>query len=334
MTHLAISNVAAPAICTPKTNALGTKVMTTTALNQINPQLQSGVDAGTTNVMTQLLGLDDLTGVADPNGLSIGVIDATTDPAKGAWPGAAPIDWWFLADPTSVGANGLPTQILGGGTLAARNLVAGPGDISLNLLLGGSPAVLKMRSARVIATLNGTPAPNVPAPPPAQLAAGLTVFQTVTGDGTGQGLCGDITVDSLAQIPVPDALAQGGGTPCSGTCTNSHAYTSCGGGPVTAACNSLLDLIVGGCKVAPFGCLLAVTAVNPTQPDVAGTDGDIDALSLGAANKVPSGQTTGNDDSYSAYLTFQANRAHLTGETCTATTTCQAGQTCVAGLCQ
>jgi len=329
MTSVAIQSTLAPSFCTPNTNRLGRQSLTGTALGQINTPLQDGINAGTTNIMTQALGLDDLTGVADPNGLSLGVLSADLDPAKGAWPGNNPIDWWFLADHAALSSAGLPTNLLTNGALAARNLTAGPNDIDLTLVLGGVPALLRMRSSRLAATINGTPAPNVPAPPPAQLAAGLTVFQTITGSGTGQGICGNVTVESLAQIPIPEALTTGF-TAC-GNCTGSKSYTYCGANqPVGPSCNSLLDALVGGCKVA--ACF--ITAINALQPDVAGTDADIDTLTLGTGNKVPASQVTGNDDAYSTYMKFNANRAHFTGETCSVTADCQTGKTCVSGTCQ
>lgn len=329
MTSIAISGALAPASCTPTTNRLGRQSLTGTGLSSINDSLKSGVDDGSTNVLTQILGLDDLTGVADSNGFSIGVLAGSLDPAKGAWPNNNPIDWWFLADRTTV-SMGLPTGLLTNGTLAARQFAAGPNDVNLALLLAGSPAILKMRSARVAGTLNGTPAPNVPAPPPAQLAAGLTVFQTITATGAAQGLCGNITVESLAQIPAPESLSMGGSTAC-GACPGSKQYTYCGANqPVGANCNSLLDVLVGGCKVV--ACF--VTAINAQQPDVSGTDGDIDTLTLGTGNKVPQNLVTGNDDAYSAYLTFTANRAHLTGQTCAAASDCQTGKACLNGTCQ
>jgi cysteine-rich repeat protein len=328
MTSIAIQGTAAPAFCTPASNRLGTQSLTPTALNSLNTTLTNGVNAGTTNVTTQFLGLDDLTGVSDPNGLSIGVMSASPDPAKGTWPGNNPIDWWFLAAGSTV-SNGLPTGILTNGALSARQLTGGPSDVSLTLLLGGSPAVLEMLSARIAATIDGSPAPNVPAPPPAQLAAGLTVFQNVTGSGTNQGLCGNITVESLAQIPIPQQLAQGGTTAC-GKCTGSATYTYCGMGmPVGPNCNSLLDALVGGCKAV--ACI--ITAINPEQPDVP-ANGTVTPLSLGAGNKVPTSQWNGDRDAYSSYLKFDGNRAHFTGETCTQNKDCQTGQMCQTGVCK
>jgi cysteine-rich repeat protein len=330
MTSVVIQSTAAPAAlnCMPATNRLGAQALTSTAVNQLNMTLATDVNAGTTNVMTQFLGLTDLTGVASA-GFSIGVLSGTLDPAKGAWPGNNPIDWWFYAAGSTV-SMGLPTGVLTNATLSARNLMAGPSNVALTLLLGGSPALLEMRSAHIAATLNGTPAPNVPAPPPAQLAAGLTVFQTFTGSGAGQGLCGNITVESLAQIPIPQTLAQGGSTACSACGTTSHTYTYCGMGMhVTASCNSLLDALVGGCQAV----LCLVPAINPTQPDVpVGTT--VTPLSLGAGNKVPSNLSTGNKDAYSSYFKFDGNRAHFTTQTCTATIDCQAGLTFQIGVCK
>lgn len=328
MTSIAIQGTAAPAGCTPTTNRLGTQSLTNTALGNINSSLTTGINDGSTDVMTYFMGLDDLTGVADPNGLTIGVLSASLDPAKGTWPTnpANPIDWWFFAAGSTV-SMGSPTGILTNGTLAARALAAGPSDVSLTLLLGGSPALLEMRSARIAATLNGTPPPNVPAPPPAQLASGLTVFQTFTGSGTNQGLCGNITVESLAQIPIPQVLTTGL-TACQAGCSGSHSYTYCGMGmPVGPNCNSLLDALVGGCKAA-----FCINAINAYQPDVPGNG--TATLTLGANNKVPAAQTTGNTNAYSSYMKLDGNRAHFTSQTCAQPSDCQSGLTCQTGVCR
>ena len=231
MTTIAISGSPSPATCTPTKNQLGTQAFTSAAINQLNMTLGTSVSGGSINILTQFLNLTDLTGVSG-SGVSIGVVDAIPDPAKGAWPAAGnPEDWWFLADHSFI-SMGLPTGLVTNGTVTNRSLVAGPSNVSLALALGGSPAILQMNNARVFATLNGTPAPNVPAPPPGSLATGKTVFQTVTANGVGQGLCGNVTVESLASIPIPQQLTTGA-TACSGACGGSHAYTYCGmGNPV------------------------------------------------------------------------------------------------------
>jgi hypothetical protein len=96
--------------------------------------------------------------------------------------------------------------------------------------------------------------------------------------------------------------------------------------PVTANCNSLLDALVGGCNV-----VLGLAAINATQPDVAGNGGKVTKLTVGAKNKVtvPAGDT----DAYSSYLTFAAERAHFSGESCTTSAQCQTGQTCTNKVC-
>jgi cysteine-rich repeat protein len=330
MTLLSIQGTPAPAFCAPTTNRLGTQSFTAIALSQLNPDLQSGITNGTTNIFAQLIGLGDLTGVADSNGLSLGIASGQLDPAKGTWPGNNPIDWWFLADHATVGPSGLPTSSLTGGALVAGKLTTGPSNVDLPVPLGGNPAVMRVLGAYLSETINQSPAPNVPAPPPNLLAPGLTVFQTITASGTGQGLCGNITVESLATIPIPQTLTTGA-TACSAQCGSSNSYTACGaGGAVGPGCNSLLDALVGGCAV---GAPLCVPVVNQQQPDVPVT-ATVQTLTLGAGNKVPSAQTTGNNDAYSAYMKFDTNRAHITGESCSQTSDCQMRKTCMGGACQ
>src|SRR6185295_14700011 len=83
----AISNATSPASCTPTTNRLGRQVLTMTALDQLNPQLQGDIDTGSTNILVQWQGLSDLTGVTDPDGTMIGFMSGALDPADGAWTG-------------------------------------------------------------------------------------------------------------------------------------------------------------------------------------------------------------------------------------------------------
>jgi hypothetical protein len=207
-----------------------------------------------------------------------------------------------------VDAQGVALSSLSG-SLTARSLSAGPGLLKLPLTIGGSPSTLSVSNARLQATLDATPAPSVPAPPPTALAPGLTVFQSITGSGAGQGICGNVTVESLAHIPVPPSLANGASSACL-ACNGSHTYTACSGSTVEPGCNSMLDVLVGGCKAL----LCFVNVVTPTQPDVpAPGSGSVHPLSLGSGNAIPSSQSTSNDDAYSSYFKFDGNRAHITG---------------------
>jgi cysteine-rich repeat protein len=345
LNSLAISRTAAPSYCMPTTNTLGTKTLTTFSVPILNNSVSGDIDAGTLNVMTQLLGLTDLTGgTSESSGLSFGILNGSLDPAKGTWPNQSPIDWWFLADRTTV-SDGLPTSMVSS-TLSNRSLNAGPADVTIVLSLGGQPSPLEVRSAYVVATLDGTPAPNVPGPPPAKLANGLTVLQTMTASAANQGLCGNITVESLANVPIPAMLsspASAGAAathPCTAACPMSNVYTYCGMGmPVGPNCNSLLDVLVGGCNVATSAALCGLSAltevVNPTQPDVPASGGSSTMLTPDATtHKIPATQTSGDKDAYSAFMTFTGNRAHFTSQTCTATTDCQQGLTCQSGVCK
>jgi hypothetical protein len=329
---VAIAGSPAPAAlkCTHPANALGARALTSTAVQLLNTTLTTDIGNGSVNVMTQFLGLGDLTGVG-ATGFSIGALDGTGDPTKGA-PMNNPIDWWFLADPSTV-SMGLPTGLFMNAAIANRVLTAGPSHITLTLNLAGSVAPLDLLDATMGGTIDGTPAPNVPAPPPAALAAGLTVFQTITANGFGQGICGDITVASLAKIPVPSVLAQGGGATACAACPASSTYTACTGtDQVGVDCNSLLDVLVGGCGLIPLHGACLAPVINPTQPDVA-AGSSVQNLSLGGSINTVTPSPSGDMDAYSAYLTFTANRAHFTGETCSTTSQCQTGKTCTNGAC-
>jgi hypothetical protein len=274
--------------------------------------LQDEVNAGNTNVLIQMLGLDDLTGTNDSS-LQLGIMTASLDPAKGTWPGNNPIDWWYLVAAVNLDSNDLPLSKFTTASISGRQVSAGPNDVTMSLLLGGSIANLQMRGARLFATVDNPPAPNTPAPPPSLLAAGTSVLQSVSANASGKGLCGNITVESLSKIPIPEALTTGTAA-CSSGCSGSRAYTYCGSGmPVGPGCNSLLDAIVGGCKAIPILGSCIVGIINAYQPDAAGS-GYQGTLTLGAGNKVPDSQVTGNTRGYSSFFTFTANRGHATGK--------------------
>jgi cysteine-rich repeat protein len=260
----------------------------------ISAQTQADIGSGVTNFLLALRDLDDFTGQSD-SALSASFLEAQLDPEKSGWTANA-IDWWFLAAAADLDGNGVPLN----GSLASISngvLTTGPQDAWLGPFF--------IRSMTLRATVDTTPAASQPLPPPDALAAGLAVFQSLTADGPGQGLCGAITVGSLAEIPFPYALTDGQGT-CKASCPNSKTYTYCGDGqPVGPGCNSLLDGLVGGCKVTT----LCVDLLSPTQPDV-GSYGDAPhPLVAGADNKVTVIEPY---DAYSNVIKMKANRAHIT----------------------
>jgi len=304
-TSVTVEIGAAPSWCSSTTNQFGSAV-TQAAADVINYDLGTALDDGTLDTMLDLMGLDDPSGKDDPN-LLLGIVAGALDPknptpwAKGA------VDAWFLADPSTIDRSGLPLSILAPASITSGAIDAGPTDVTVPLLLGTTPATLLMRNARLRASVDDPPMADVPAPPPTALAAGLAVFRSVSASTSDRGLCGDLTVDSLAKIPLPEAFATGGVAACTEACPASLSYTYCGvGNPVGPGCNSLLDAIVGGCTVNPPDCVAVFVS---RQPDI-GSNGDPPAmLAVGAGNKVA---TPVPSDAYSGYFRFSANRAHVT----------------------
>src|SRR5262249_1793395 len=121
---VAIMGGTAPSFCVPTKNQLGSVALTGTARSNLNTSLQGGIDDGGTNILVEALGLDDLTGTSDP-ALELGLMTGSLDPGKGAWPTTGnPIDWWFLIDPSTVDANGIPTGKFTNGSITAKSLTA------------------------------------------------------------------------------------------------------------------------------------------------------------------------------------------------------------------
>lgn len=301
----------APAFCAHTANGLG-NALTNTALNGnalvdgLNDSLAADIADGVTNIIVQALNLDDLNGVND-SAFQLGISTGQPDPARGTWPGTSQMDWWYLLDSATLDANGIPTEKLDPVSVSNRSISGGPSSITMLLNLGGSVAALEMLNAKIAGATSSATSTPAPPPQPSQLQTGLTVFNTISATSSSQGLCGDVTVQSLAQIPVPEMLTTGTSA-CRANCSGSRAYTYCGQGqPVGASCNSLLDVLVSGCKATA----LCITAVVPTQPDV--KSGGPTLVPSSSTGKVPTSQTNNNQDAYSAWFTFTAQRVHATG---------------------
>jgi cysteine-rich repeat protein len=303
MSSVAIHVGATPSWCSRPENGLGT-ALTELAVNQVNDGLTSGIANGGTNILVQALGLDDLTGQSDGD-FNLGITTGKTDPAAGTWPANDPLDWSFLLDPGTLDANGFAKARLAPSKLSGGALTGGPSTVGMQLSISGSPALLEILEGRAVGRV-GTATSKPPVP--AALSGTGMVFETIAADGDQEGLCGNVTVDSLAKIAIPQALTEAA-TKCGDCPDGSVTYTYCGdGAPVGPNCNSLLDALVGGCKV--IAC--AAPVIIPTQPNV--KNGGATLAPEGALHKVPEAQTNGNRDAYTSYFKFTAKRQRITGQ--------------------
>jgi cysteine-rich repeat protein len=250
-------------------NALGGAVVGSFARTEISSALTSGVKDGSITIELKAFGLDDLTGTADPS-LQLGALTGTPVAGTG-YDGTNDLDWWYTTAASVIDAMRNPTTMMAA-TIAAKVLNAGPTDISLSVNLGGNPATLSMLRAKLRGNVGTTSSPLVSTGstpghlPSEDLDPSLVSFDSVTN---GQ-LCGDIVAQSLASVPIPDALVG-----CT-FLTCSQCYT---------ASNTLLDVIVGGC-----GTLLG-TQIKATQPDTARTIGDAYTFTRNNTTKAVTGCT-------------------------------------------
>ncbi|MDA8021041.1 MAG: hypothetical protein MPN21_26685 [Thermoanaerobaculia bacterium] len=294
-TSLALEGTTAPDFCASTGNQLG-GAFSAAGLDVLNASLQAGINTGELSVLLQLLDLDDSTGTNDA-ALELGLLGGDPDPTD---PSPGGLDAWFLVDDALLETDDRPSEVLTPSAIASLELTAGPNDVSLPFV-GGE---LRFRNARLAARVDASTSP--PSPPPLDIAPGLAAFESLEGADGSHGLCGNVTVGTLALIPAPDEVTSGG-TACE-ACASSRVYVSCGEGPVTDACHSLLDVLVGGCQV--LGCL--ATVIEPTQPDVGVGASPPGTLIFGPANGIDKVTVTEPDDAYSSWFQFTAERVHLT----------------------
>jgi cysteine-rich repeat protein len=270
------------------------------AQSALQTSLTSGITDGSISILFKVLGLGDLSGT---NGSTqVGLLNAT--PVSGAgYNGNSDLDWWYTADPTTVDTNRNPVQILTGAITNHLLLATGP-SITLSLVLAGAAAHLTMTDVHLKAFTGSSSTPTASTgATPGHLASenldpALTSFASSGGTSGTNKLCGNVTAESLSHVPAPPALIQGGSNACI------EGYT---------ANNSLLDMLVGGCRVRVI--IFNVTAIKPTQPDTPG--GDQFALTLGAGRKVSSCTDNGTatdlatclaSATYSSYFQFTSDR--------------------------
>ncbi|MDI1443583.1 DUF4215 domain-containing protein [Polyangium sp. 6x1] len=247
-------------------NRLGSAI-SAAAQGQLQTSLDTGVQNGTINILLKTLGLSDLSGTSDPS-IELGVITGNPVVPMGAmYDGTADLDWWYTIAAVSVDANRNPLDKLTG-FISAKTLTAGPGKLSIGINFAGTPASLKLSSARLTMSVGDASTPLVSGgTTPGHLAsehldpALQTFASTGQPDDSGAGrLCGNVSAASLDQVPVPADLAAGGTIACD------QGYTTQ---------NSLLDVMVSGCTV--FGFVNVISAIQPDEADpnapVAGAGG-------------------------------------------------------------
>jgi cysteine-rich repeat protein len=235
-------------------NQLGAAIVGAIAQGQVQQSIDDNVADGSIAVDFKLLGLDDLSGTSDAS-VQLGIISGSPETQGGALPydGTAGLDWWHNVDLMTIDANRDPLALLPA-SITAKVISAGPGDLDLAIDLAGSPAVLRMTSVLLTGTIGATSKPLTSnGGPPGHLASehidpALKSFSTI-GQTTLNGaakLCGNVSAQSLAQVPIPESLVGGGLLACS------ENY---------AATNTMLDVFVSGCTV------LFIQQIASKQPD-------------------------------------------------------------------
>jgi cysteine-rich repeat protein len=265
-TKLTISNAATPGISSCKANALGAKAITGLGLGVIQGDLNTSVANGSTNVMLKFMSASTPTPPGMPTSQTPADLSGTTgnvilgslsgtpqDADGGTYSGTSDLDWWYTVAPNSIDGSRNPLSQLAAVYNAKQLSTPTPGNISLYLLLQGSPADLSMWNASLVASLGAnSPIETSTGAPPGHLASehDEALLTSKTGGtfatSTKGELCGNVTAQSLQTVPVPTSIATGGSTACS------QGYK--------VGVNSLLDVLIGGCTYL-------VPVVNVTQPD-------------------------------------------------------------------
>jgi cysteine-rich repeat protein len=286
--ELALSFAAAPAFCSLGANAFAKFAQGLPLVGTIPFQ------AADRDNLLDVRKLTDLTGASDEP-VEVGLVYGFPDPTQGKMP-AAPLDWPFIIDQDSVTAGGVPKWLLAPANIAGGVLETSPGKLELWVQYVGAAFTLELDQAQLglgVGSASSRP------PDPTPLAPGLVVMETLDGKAGGPGLCGALSVQSLAKMPIFE--------PAAGFCQGSSVqptYKPCVGA-VDASCNSMLDLLVGGCA-SSFG-----SPLSPLQPDVK-QGGPLLVPDL-VTHKVPESQLSGNADGYSAAFTLTATRQKPAG---------------------
>ncbi|HUJ26980.1 MAG TPA: hypothetical protein VLW85_13230 [Myxococcales bacterium] len=285
-------------------NALGGAIASA-AQSQFQTSVTTSVANGSLTMAFKFMGLADLTG-AGSQSFRLGALTGSpyAAPSGETYNGASDLDWWYATSSADYDGNRDPTQALDA-TLSGNKLSAGPGSMSLTLAFGGGPVALAASNVRIGATIGSSSAPTEASATPGHLPGehldpSLKSFASMSGGS----FCGNLSALSMSKAMVPSALLSQAA--CQGITTS----------------NSLLDLMVAGCKISVIG--LPVTVITATQPDQvdagaapAGAGGPY-KLSLGSGSRVTGCADKGGAAvnlaqclaaaAYSSYLTFTSDR--------------------------
>jgi cysteine-rich repeat protein len=255
-----------------------------------------GIEVGVAHPLLQLSGLHDLTGTQKEQ-IELGYLSGIPDPKAGAWPvvfpgspnpPASPVDWPFLVDSSAIDADRV-ALLRASTTVENRALQTAASDARFQL---GNPFIhfdfdlvqAQMRAALGAATKVAN--------------SQLEAVEQLDATGPNRGICGGVTVESLARIPLMQGLIGA----CAPMASGSSAYKTCQN-KVGEGCNSLLDLLIGGCTAA---------GLPPLPPDIVAPSSP--ALTPDpVSNKVPAAQTDGNHSAYSAWFGLSGVRESLSG---------------------
>lgn len=242
-------------------DAIGGAIQTLAAVS-LQGAIDKYVKDGSLTLAFAFLGLTDPTG-AGTQAFTLGSLTGkpVAAPAGATYDGTSDLDWWYATDPGTIDSLRRPLETLDA-TIATKVLTAGPGSLTLSLVLGGAPTPLNLSAVRVRGNLtDGTLPLSSAAATPGHLRSehldpALKSFPKLTN---GE-LCGNVQALSLASQAVPASVS-------SAKCV--EGYT---------AANSLLDVLVSGCTVSLVVGFPPFTVIAPTQPDQV----DPDAAQAGA----------------------------------------------------
>ena len=112
------------------------------------------------------------------------------DPAFGEF-NSGELDGWFLIDESTLSNDNAPLWVLTPMQVSSYQFSGGPSDISLFL---GWLGRMDIRDVKVKGEVDDTKT-STPSSPPEAISEGLMVQKEIIGDGEGQGMCGNITVE-------------------------------------------------------------------------------------------------------------------------------------------